>query len=138
MAAVSASISKPAELNITSYRNDSIDDFEVTILDKDTGTPIDLSIYDDVVLQVKNDAESPTPVIEFTKLSGSILWSVDESGSQTGNGSDGKIVLRKTMTEAQLIGAGKYVYDIEFINTTQAKRNTLVYGNWTVTADRTR
>jgi len=138
MAAVKASIGSPAELNLTHYRNDSIDDFEITILNKSDGTPFDLSPYDAVVMQIKNDSEETTAIIEFSRAATSILWSVDSGGNETGDGTDGKIVLRKNMTLMEALGEGDFVYDIQFVITASSKRNTLVFGTFKNTADVTR
>jgi len=138
MAAVKASIGSPAELNLSHYRNDSIDDFEITILKKSDNTAFDLSVYDEVVMQIKNDSEETSAIIEFSKAAGSILWSVDGSGVETGDGTDGKIVLRKSMTAMETLGSGSFVYDIQFVNSTSQKRNTLVRGTFENSADVTR
>jgi hypothetical protein len=138
MAAVKASIGSPAELNLSHYRNDSIDDFEIHITNKADDTDFDLSSYDEILMQIKNDAEETTSIIVFSKADGSILWSVDAGGLETGDGTDGKIVLRKNMTLMEVLGAGDFVYDIQFIRSLQSKRNTLVFGTFKVTADRTR
>ena len=138
MAAVKASIGEPAELNISSWRNDSIDDFEITITDKVTGVVIDLSIYNEVLMQIKNDPEETTSLLIFSRVLGSILWSVDAGGAETGDGSDGKIVLRQDATAMEVLGDDKFVYDIQFTASAQDRRNTLVFGEFIVTADRTR
>ena len=141
MAAVKASIGEPANLDISTYRNDSIDDFELEITHASgplIDQLVDLSIYDAIVLQIKYDTESTTSLIEFSKASGSILWSVDAGGIETGNGLDGKIVLRKTMTEMESLPADKFVWDVQFLVTVSEQRNTLVYGKWTNKADSTR
>jgi hypothetical protein len=137
-AIVKASIGDPAILNISSYRNDSIDDFEITIINAETNQVMDLSVYDAIVLQIKNDTEDTTAIIEFSKAAGSILWSVDAGGIETGDGSDGKITLRKTMVDMEVLGADKFVYDAQFLITASSKRNTLVKGTWDTTADVTR
>lgn len=141
MAAVKASVGAPGELDITTYRNDSIDDFELSITHASgslKGQAVDLSIYDEIVGQIKYDKESPTNLIEFSKDQGSILWSVDANGIETGDGTDGKIVLRKTMIDMESLPADKFVWDVQFIVTSLDKRNTLVYGKWTNEADVTR
>jgi hypothetical protein len=135
---VKASIGDPAILNISSYRNDSIDDFEITIYDVETDLAMDLSVYDAIVLQIKNDAEDSSAQLEFTKVDGSILWSVDAGGIEVGDGSDGKITLRKNMTLMEALGANKFVWDVQFLITASNKRNTLVKGTWDNTADVTR
>ena len=138
MAAVRASIGEPAELDISSWRNDSIDDFEITIIDKTTKVVIDLSVYDEILMQIKNDPEETTSLLTFSKATTTILWSVDSGGTETGDGTDGKIVLRQNATAMEVLGDGDFVYDIQFTLASQGKRNTLVFGKFKVTADRTR
>ena len=135
---VKASIGDPAILDIISYRNDSIDDFEITIIDKVLKTVIDLSVYDAIVLQIKLSSEDTASVIEFSKAAASILWSVDAAGVETGDGSDGKIVLRKSMVDMESLPANKYVWDVQFLVTAANKRNTLVKGTWVTDPDVTR
>ncbi len=134
---VKASIGSPALLDITSYRNDSIDDFQITITDKSTGLPVDLSVYDVIEIQIKDSSDSDTAIFEFSKLDGSILWKTT-GGVETGDGSDGVITLRKTMTEMESLPARKYVWDVQFEITASSKRNTLVKGLWVNEADITR
>lgn len=141
MAAVKASIGEPAELNLTHWRNDSIDDFEIEITHKSgplKGQVVDLSIYDEVLMQIKRDTESTSSEIEFSRAASSILWSVDAGGIETGDGSDGIIVLRANMTAMEALGDGEFVYDIQFTNTTDSKRNTFVFGTIVVKKDRSR
>jgi len=135
---VKASIGDPAVLNITSYKNDSIDDFSMTILDRDDGSITDLSVYDVIMLQIKNDTESTTSLLEFSKADGSILWSVDAAGIETGDGTDGKITLRKVRNDVRSFLPGKYVWDVQFISTSKNRRNTLVRGQWNNDPDITR
>ena len=137
-AAIKASIGSPGELDITHWRNDSIDYFEITIYNRETNVVIDLSIYDEVLMQIKNDSEDSAAIISLSRASGSILWSVDSNGNETGSGTDGKIVLYTTSTQMEVVDAGKFVYDIQFTHSANTKRNTLVFGEFKVIADRTR
>jgi hypothetical protein len=138
MAAVLASIGKPAELNIESYRNDSVDAFEIHIIEKATKLDWDLSIYDVITLQIKNGREENSAILEFSMANSTILWSVNASGVETGDGTDGKITLMMTDVNMEVLGEGGFVYDIEFKDTANNRRNTLVRGTWSVDPDTTR
>lgn len=137
MAAIKSSTGTPAELNISHVRNDSIDGLELTITNKVTGTPINLSVYTDISMQIKLDPNSDTVLLEFSKALGSIKWELDAGGVEIGTGSNGKIVLLKSSTEMSTLDVNSYYYDIQFSSGT--RRNTLIFGRFIVyLADTTR
>lgn len=91
---------KPARIDWKHRSNEQVK-FRV-LLAKGDGTSLDLSVYDDLVLQVKADAYQPEPDLELSLGAGLSL----ESGG--GNGALNGICDRSFI--ADMIGL--YVYDV--------------------------
>jgi hypothetical protein len=134
MATVKVQHGIPAELDILVYANDSIDGIVITISDKKTGDPIDLSGFDTMVAQLKlNWADTETQFL-FTDTPSDP--NVEGDISFVTDGTDGEIILEASYTAMENLGQGEYVYDIQFQDS--SRRRTYVRGKFSVSQDITR
>lgn len=91
---------KPARID-WAHRSNERFEFNVLLVQGD-GTPLDLSVYDDLVLQVKADRYQPEPDLELTLADGLAL---ESSGS---NGALNAVSAVSTIDDM----IGTYFYDV--------------------------
>ena len=123
MATEKLQLDQAAELNIEARRGDSINT-TITVYYAD-GTPINFTAYANAKLQVKNNSDDTTSILELTKTSGQIILGA--------SGDINLIVDGDTMN----IDDGTYIYDLE-VYTDANDRKTVLAGSFIVNNDITR
>ena len=117
MATKNVILTDPADLNITFYRGNSVDLYDIPLTWED-GSSIDLSIYTSGIMSVKKKSKDTTDILTFSTSDSSLII-----GSS-------KITLDKDASD-MLVDARDYVYDIRLYDASDNAK-TFVKGIVTV------